>query len=59
MVKTVFKFSKPSMTDRGKLSANVKIKLRRLSIYRDNFGENGTVFDSIFSSSGNIILNFD
>ena len=54
MVKTVFKFSKPSVTDRGKLSANVKIKLRRLSIYRKNFGENGTVFDSIFSPSGNI-----
>ena len=37
-------------------AAFVKTYKRRLSRYRNYFGENGTVFDSIFSASGYIQL---
>ena len=30
----------------------------RLSIYRDYFGKNGTVFDSLFAVSGNLRTNY-
>ena len=49
MVLTVVEFQ-PTVGDRQTCLNKSRSSQRRLSIYRDYFGKNGTMFDSIFSA---------